>query len=61
MIIVSIKKKGVNKNVVSTISHSEYKDVLLNNKCFRHYGIQSKDHRIEAYKISKTYRTKYIF
>ena len=25
------KAKGVNKNVVVTISHHEYKDVLLNN------------------------------
>ena len=24
------KAKGVNKNVVATISHNEYKDVLLN-------------------------------
>ena len=28
--------KGMNKNVVATISHNEYKDVLLNNKCIRH-------------------------
>ena len=28
------KAKGVNKNVVA-ISHNEYKDVLLNNKCLR--------------------------
>ena len=27
------KAKGVNKNVVATISHNEYKDVLLNKKC----------------------------
>ena len=27
------KAKGLNKNVVATISHNEYKDVLLNNKC----------------------------
>ena len=26
----------VNKNVVKTISHNEYKDVLLNNKWLRH-------------------------
>ena len=26
------KAKGVNKNVVATISHGEYKDVLLNKK-----------------------------
>ena len=30
------KAKGVNKNVVAAISHNEYKDVLLNNKCLRH-------------------------
>ena len=29
------KAKGVNKNVVSRINHSEYKDVLLNNKYLR--------------------------
>ena len=29
------KAKGANKNVVATISHSEYKDVLLNKKCLR--------------------------
>ena len=27
------KAKDSNKNVVATISHSEYKDVLLNKKC----------------------------
>ena len=30
------KAKGVNKNVVATISHNECKDVLLNKKCLRH-------------------------
>ena len=30
------KAKGVNRNVVVTIRHNEYKDVLLNNKCIRH-------------------------
>ena len=30
------KAKDVNRNVVGTISHSEYKDFLLNNKCIRH-------------------------
>ena len=30
------KAKCVNKNVVATISHNEYKGVLLNNKCIRH-------------------------
>ena len=28
--------KGVNRTVVATISHNEYKDVLLNNKCLKH-------------------------
>ena len=28
--------KDVNKNVVAMISHNEYKDDLLNNKCLRH-------------------------
>ena len=28
--------KGANQNVVATIRHSEYKDVLLNKKCLRH-------------------------
>ena len=27
------KTKGVNRNVVATISHNKYKDVLLSNKC----------------------------
>ena len=30
------KAKGVNKDFVATISHNEYKDILLNNKCIRH-------------------------
>ena len=30
------KTKGINKNVVATISHNDYKDVLLNKKCLRH-------------------------
>ena len=30
------KAKGMNKNVVATIRHNEYKDVLLNKKCLRH-------------------------
>ena len=44
------KAKGVNKNVVATISHNEYKDVLLNKKCLRNsmIRIQSKDHKIET-------------
>lgn len=30
------KAKAVNKNNVATISHGEYKDVLLYNKCLKH-------------------------
>ena len=51
------KAKGVNKNVISTISHDKYKDVLLNKKCSRHSinRIQSKDHRIRTYEINKIF------
>ena len=40
------KAKGVNKTVVGTIGHNEYKHVLLNKKCLRKSmnSIQSKDH-----------------
>ena len=49
------KTKGVHKNVVATISHGEYKNVLLNKKCLRHTmnRIQSKDHGIGTYEIKK--------
>ena len=49
------KTKGVNKNVVAPISYDEYKDVLLNKKCFRHSmnRIQSKDLRKGTYEINK--------
>ena len=45
------KARGVNKNVVAIIIHSEYKNVFSNKKYLRHSvsRIQSKDHRIEAY------------
>ena len=45
----------MNRNVIATISHNEYKDVLLNNKCIRHSmnRTQSKDHRIGTYEINK--------
>ena len=38
------KAKGVRWNVAVTISHNEYKDVLLNKKCLRHLmnSIQTK-------------------
>ena len=50
------KARGVNRNVVETKSHYEYKDVLLNNKCMRHSmnRIQNNSHRIGTYEISKT-------
>ena len=49
------KANGVNRNVVTTVSHNEYKDVLLNNNCLRHSmnEIQSKDHRMGTYEINK--------
>ena len=51
------KEKGVNKNIISTITHKEYKDVLLNNKCVKHSvnRIQSKNHRIGTYEINKIF------
>ena len=49
------KAEGVNRNVVATISHNEYKDVLLNKKCLRHSmsKTQIKDHKIGTYEINK--------
>ena len=49
------KSKGANKNVIATVSHNEYRGVLLNNKYMRHSmnRIQSKDHRIGTYEINK--------
>ena len=49
------KAKGVNRNVVATISPNEYKDVLLNNKCIRNSmnRIQSKHHRKGTYEMNK--------
>ena len=45
----------MNRNVVATISHNEYKDVLLNKNILRHsmYRIQNKDQKIGIYKINK--------
>ena len=41
-------------NTIKTLSHNEYKDILLSNKCIRHSmnKIQSKDHRIGTYGIN---------
>ena len=49
------KTKGIHKNVAATISHNEYKDVLLNKKCLRHSmnRIQSKDHKTGTYETGK--------
>ena len=49
------KAKGVNRNIVPTISHKEYKDILLKRKYSRHSmnKIQSKDHKIGTYEINK--------
>ena len=49
------KAKDANKNVVATISHNEYKNVLLNKKSLRHLmnRIKSKDHRTGTYEINK--------
>ena len=48
------KAKGMNRNVVATINHDEFEDVLL-NKCIRHSmnRIQSKDHRRGTYEMNK--------
>lgn len=48
--------KIVNRNVIATISHGEYKDVLLYNKCLKHSldKIQIKNYRIGPYEINKT-------
>ena len=49
------KAKGVNKNVVSTINHTEYKDFSLNDNCIRHSmnSIQNKDDIIGTYEINE--------
>ena len=46
---------GGNRNVNTTINYKKYKNVLLNNKCFRHLlnRIQNKDHRIGTCEINK--------
>ena len=48
------KAKGLNRNIVATISHNEYKDVLLNKKCLRRSmnRIQSKDHDIGTFSLN---------
>ena len=48
------KSNCVNRNVVATLSHNEYKHFLLNKKCLRHSmnRSQSKDHKIRTYEIN---------
>ena len=47
----------MNRNVVATVSHNEYKDFLLNKKCLRHSinRIQRKDHRTGTYEINNNH------
>ena len=49
------KAKGRNKNNAATISHNDYKKILLDNKCMRHSmnRIRGKDHRIGTFEIMK--------
>ena len=49
------KAKGMNKNVVATKNHNEYKDILLNNKNISHSinRTQSNDRIIGTYEINK--------
>ena len=59
------KTKGVNRNVVATISHNKQKDVLVNKKCFRDSmnRIQSKIIKLEHMKSTRflclTFMIKY--
>ena len=47
------KAKGVDKNVVATVSHNEHKYFFLNDKYILHSmnKIQSKEHRIGRYTL----------
>ena len=49
------RTKGENENFIATITHNEYKDVLLNNKCLIHLmnRIKSKNHRIRTYETNE--------
>ena len=57
------KTKGVNKNVVATISYNEYKDVSLNKNCLRQSvnSIESKDHRLGNYEINKIFLSSFDY
>ena len=45
----------MNRNAIAAISHNDYNDVLLDNKCTKHpmNRLCSKDHRIGSYGINK--------
>ena len=49
------KAKAVSQNLIEKITHREYKDALLNNKCLRHSinRIRSKNQGIGTYEIKK--------
>ena len=49
------KTKGINKNIVATISHNKNEDFLLNKKCLRHPmdRIQNKDYKTGTFEITK--------
>ena len=49
------KARVVNRHIVATITHNEYKDVLLNKKYLRRLmdSIQNKDYRIGTCEINK--------
>jgi len=50
------KAKGVKKNVIkNNINHSDYQDVLDNNKTLHHQmnTIRSESHQINSYHINK--------
>ena len=48
------KAKDINKNDVTTISHNQYRDDLLNNKSLRHSmnRITSKDDGLGIFEIN---------
>ena len=50
------KETGVNKNVVKSIRHKKFANVLFMTKIVKHdmKRIQSKLHRIRAYDVCKT-------
>ena len=49
------RTRDPNRNVLATVSHDKYKDVLLNNNCLRHSinRIPSKDHKTRTYEVNK--------